>query len=304
VDTWELSGDDDLRLIQDCASRLWSPSSWWHPGGLAWEAGAITDPEVGRVLLIGSGDVLVAWAWLELPGHLGAQIDPVHPSVAGHVVDWFLENAGDDSLTAQVSDGDVAIQTALASAGFAELEGAPYFLDMRQVAAPCHITLADGYGIRSVRPDEAATRARLHRAAWEPGKLPFGPGHRPDFPAGAESSFSEDSYELVQSTWPYRSELDLVAVAPDGTLAASCIAWLDDATGAAEIEPVGTDPAHRGLGLAAALCLAAVQRVSELGGTEVAIHARGDEAYPVPRRVYGRCGFLAVNRTRTYGRTG
>ena len=52
---------------------------------------------------------------------------------------------------------------------------------------------------------------------------------------------------------------------------------------------------------ARALCLAAVSRVSELGGTEVAVHARGDEAYPVPRRVYEGCGFRVRSRTVTFG---
>jgi GNAT superfamily N-acetyltransferase len=303
VDTWELSGDDDLRLIQHCASRLWSPSSWWHTGGLAWQGGSITDRGPARVLLFGSRGGLAAWAWLERPGHLSAQIDPAHPELAPGIVAWFAENGTGARLTVQVAAGDDALRGALDAAGFSELVAAPYFLDMRQAAGRRPMTLPEGYCVRSVQPDDVTARVRLHQAAWEPGRLPFHPDHRPVTPPGAKSSFGEEDYRRVQSTWPYRPELDLVAVAPDGTLAASCIAWLDDTIGVAEIEPVGTAPSHRGLGLAAAVCLAAVDAVSMLAGTEVVIHARGDAAYPVPRRVYRRCGFSAVSRTSTYART-
>lgn len=302
--TWELSGDDDLRLIQECAARLWSPSSWWHPGGLAWEGESITHRETSQVLLIGSPGALIAWAWLELPGHLNAQIDPAHASLASRIVTWFVDNATADLLTASVPDGNDTLRVAVQAEGFAEVEGAPYFLDMRQRARRPPVQRRVATASARVTPADFAARVRLHQAAWEPGRLPFHPDHPPDIANDAENPFSEDSYRRVQAAPTYRPELDLVAVAPDGSLAASCIAWLDDRIRVAEIEPVGTDPDHRRRGLAGALCLAAIDKVSELGGTEVAIHARGDEAYPVPRLVYGRCGFSVTNRTRTYGRAG
>lgn len=289
--------------MQQLAARLWSPSSWWHPGGIGWQAGSIADRESSRVLLVGPPDALVAWAWVELPGHLSALVDPACGDVAGEVVEWFLGVAeAREGLSAQVAGEDVALREALGAEGFGEIDGAPYFLDMRQAARRCEVALPTGYVIRAVQAGDFAARVRLHRSAWEPAQLPFHRDHRPVVEAGATSPFSDDAYRQVCATWPYRPELDLVAVAPDGALAASCIAWLDDGIGAAELEPVGTAPAHRGRGLARALCLAAVSRVSELGGTEVAVHARGDEAYPVPRRVYEGCGFRVRGRTVTFGR--
>ena len=68
------------------------------------------------------------------------------------------------------------------------------------------------------------------------------------------------------------------------------------------LEPVGTDPRFRGQGLAGAVCLAALARLSELGAREAMLHPRGDTAYPVPRRLYEQIGFRPVNRTRSYRR--
>ena len=108
--------------------------------------------------------------------------------------------------------------------------------------------------------------------------------------------------ERVEAAPLYERGLHIVAEAKDGRLAASCIAWLDPQTLSAEIEPVGTHPAHRGNALAMSVCLEAVRQVALRGGTEICIRPRGDEAYPAPRAVYARCGFTTIGRTRLYTR--
>ena len=123
-------------------------------------------------------------------------------------------------------------------------------------------------------------------------------------PAGAASSFDEVTLDRVERTWPYRRDLVTVVQAADGSFAASCIAWLDEATGTAEIEPLGVVPAHRGLGLGRALTLAAVENVARAGGSAVTIHPRGDEAYPSARRLYETCGFRSVGTAQELRRPG
>jgi hypothetical protein len=56
----------------------------------------------------------------------------------------------------------------------------------------------------------------------------------------------------IQTTLLYRRDLDLVAIAPDGVIAAFCTIWFDDVTRSAYFKPVATVPAHsrRGLGKA------------------------------------------------------
>ena len=98
------------------------------------------------------------------------------------------------------------------------------------------------------------------------------------------------------ATWPYRADLDCLAVAADGTLAASAIAWFDQSAGVAEFEPVGTATEYRRLGVAAALLQFAFERLSAAGATTALIGARGDDDYVGPRAIYTSVGFEVVSR--------
>lgn len=72
----------------------------------------------------------------------------------------------------------------------------------------------------------------------------------------------------------YRPELDLVAVAPDGQLAAFCVGWLaqhPDGSLTGQIEPLGVHPDFRGLGLGKAILAAAVRRMAAQGAGRVVV---------------------------------
>jgi ribosomal protein S18 acetylase RimI-like enzyme len=97
--------------------------------------------------------------------------------------------------------------------------------------------------------------------------------------------------------WPYRSDLDCVAVAPDGRVAAYCLAWLDDDNRAGELEPVGTHADFRRLGLAAAVCAFALRRLAEEHASRAVVYARGDDEYAAPKQLYESLGFRAHART-------
>ena len=70
--------------------------------------------------------------------------------------------------------------------------------------------------------------------------------------SGRLGAFAGHGGELLelQTVWPYRADLDCVVEAPDGSLVAYCLAWLDDANRVGELEPVGTHPDYRRRGLA------------------------------------------------------
>jgi ribosomal protein S18 acetylase RimI-like enzyme len=93
------------------------------------------------------------------------------------------------------------------------------------------------------------------------------------------------------SAYPYRRELDCVVEAPDGSFAANCLVWLDEENRVGELEPVGTDPRFRRRGLAAAVCTYAVSQLREHGAATAVVYARGDPAYPAPRKLYESIGF-------------
>jgi ribosomal protein S18 acetylase RimI-like enzyme len=78
-------------------------------------------------------------------------------------------------------------------------------------------------------------------------------------------------YLNVQQAPMYRRDLDIVAVAPDGELAAFCTLWYDDVTRTGYFEPVGAEPAHHRRGLGKAVMCEAMRRIKRMGATLVTV---------------------------------
>ena len=279
--------------MQGLASRLWSPRSRFHPGQLAWsryyrpvDPGSLDDGEA--IAVWSEGDETVGFGWAEAPDWLELQVDPDRPDVAEQVVEWFEEASDAESQSALVMDGDVAEQ-ALAAAGFTPRPDEPWFTHHSlDLVDPPAVPALDGYRLRHVEPHEARERAAVHAVAWSD----FGP-----------SKVDEHAYRQLMAAWPYRPDLDWVAVDEDGEMVASALVWLDEATGAGLVEPVGCVPGHRGRGLAGAVTLAALHRLAEVGGTVAQVSPRGDDGYPGPQRLYRSMGFRPQARTVTWSRS-
>jgi predicted N-acetyltransferase YhbS len=144
--------------------------------------------------------------------------------------------------------------------------------------------LPDGYSLRTVREEDFASRAAAHRSAFQP------------------SRFRDEIYEFVRATPPYRADLDCIAVAPDGSVAAYTLAWLDEVNHVGQFEPVGTHADHQRLGLGRAVNLFALHRLRENGATLGLVACRGDAAYPIPAKLYASVGFREVSRYLGYRR--
>jgi GNAT superfamily N-acetyltransferase len=275
-----------LRRMQDAASRMWPAGCRWTAGELAWAL--LTSTGEPEVRFSRSG-----WAWLEDGTAIIVAGDPAD---AARAIEALPRRA-----TVQAADADGILRRALALAGYQEVGDAPFSVDMRlATAGASEPVLPDGYLVRPAAAGDDLLG--VHRAAWRPADLPFAPGSGPPLDPRAVSPLTAGMLAAVQDSWPYRRDLHVVAQAPGGELAASCIAWLDPATGVAAIEPLGVSPGHRRRGLAGALCLHAARLVRAADGDELVIHPRGDAAYPAPRGAYRRCGFAEVSRTRIYAR--
>jgi mycothiol synthase len=125
--------------------------------------------------------------------------------------------------------------------------------------------LAAGYSIRCLG-DESELPSRSW-ASWK--------AFHPDEP---ESHYKGWEWYLNVKQAPlYRGDLDLVAIAPGGEIAAFCTAWFDATTCSAAFEPVGTHPDHQRKGLAKALLTEGLRRVRGLGATLAAV-GTGSEA--------------------------
>jgi ribosomal protein S18 acetylase RimI-like enzyme len=129
-------------------------------------------------------------------------------------------------------------------------------------------TVADGVDVD--------IRVAVHRAAFDPSKV------------------TDVSYGSLQAEGTYDPSLDYVVVAPDGSLAAFCLAWHDASTQSGLLEPVGTHPGHRRRGLARAACTAAVRALAERGARScVVLSWSGDSG---ATQLYRSIGFETVAR--------
>jgi predicted N-acetyltransferase YhbS len=77
------------------------------------------------------------------------------------------------------------------------------------------------------------------------------------------------SYEELQKAPDYRKDLDLSIVGPDGKYVACSIAWYDSYNRMSILEPVGTHPDFRGLGLGREVVLEGIRRTAKLGADKV-----------------------------------
>lgn len=96
----------------------------------------------------------------------------------------------------------------------------------------------------------------------------------------------------------YRPELDIVIEAPDGQLAAFCIGWYDAALQAGQIEPLGSHPTYRGLGLGRAALAEVLIRLGALGARQ--IYVETDQQRNPALRLYESAGFILMKAVSVF----
>jgi ribosomal protein S18 acetylase RimI-like enzyme len=126
---------------------------------------------------------------------------------------------------------------------------------------------------------ELERRVLVHRAAFAPARL------------------TRESYRDLMQSAGYRNELDVVVEAPDGVFAGFALGWLDSSSGIGQIEPVGTDPKHRGKGLARAATTELVRRLHARGATQITLSTHSDS---LVQSLYHELGFRSVTRSQRY----
>ena len=97
-------------------------------------------------------------------------------------------------------------------------------------------------------------------------------------------------YRNIQTAPLYRRDLDLVAIAPDGAVAAFCTIWFDDVTRTAYFEPVATVPSHQRRGLARALLTEGLRRLQRMGAVSAEVGGYSEAANALYRSVMGSNG--------------
>lgn len=216
----------------------------------------------------GIGDEMIAWAEAVFRSDYHGQAQQLNTSTHS-------------ALTERVS--------LLEKHGFQrEEECALYFA--RQLAEPIpEPQVPDGFIIRSLDLSEEPAWVALHQAAF-----------------GTQNMTLE--YRQAMSGMPgYDPALDLVAVAPDGTLAAyvfgAIYAEENALTGeqAGHTDPIATHPRYQRLGLSKALLLAGLRRLKERGITVARLGTSSDNT--AMQRTALAAGFRLVGESWHYAKS-
>ena len=272
---------DDLRLLLELERELWRTSR--HDvdctfGQIAfWSAQLLHEDWEGRLWF--DDDELMGWGWLTGGTELELQVRPSHRDVVDEILDWA------SPTEVLVDERNADLVERLNARGLVHLPDTFWMRknarSLREIEEP---RVPAGYRLSTMAEyEDTASRSAAHRAAFSP------------------SRFTDAVYAVVRETWPYRADLDCVAVAPDGSVASYTLAWLDEKNHVGEFEPVGTHEAHRRKGLGRAVNLFALQRLRDEGATEALVGCRGDEAYPIPRKLYESVGFREFARFVSFG---
>jgi ribosomal protein S18 acetylase RimI-like enzyme len=306
VSDFDLLTYADVQLMQGLAQRVTAlgpdlVNSDATFGELAWIWGQAHYRDGGtwpRRLWFSGGE-LVAWGWAYLPhqvrrsdgsvqqvtrAYLGYQVHPDRAELVDEVIGWYDSVAAGLERTVAPRLADEFALERWAAHGYAtdpaSLGDTGWWsqLNQRDLAGLERPALPEGFRFRNADQAGPAAAVRAHVDAWAP------------------STYTAEGYEDVRRTATYRGDLHVLVEAPDGTMAASTIMWLDEANRTAEFEPVGTHPGYRRLGLGTAMLWHGMHLARDAGATHMTVACLGAPGHPNARGLYYGVGFRPISR--------
>ncbi len=259
---------------------------------------ALDDPENVGLWVDASGR-LIAWAVMQAPMwsvDYAYWSDGDTSQVHAAILNWADGRAnvcGRPAWFVNVSEDQRGMRRDLEAAGFACQASVPQnpwskvFLRRACGAPLSNSTVPAGFTVRPLAgQEEVDSYVALHRAAFD------------------STSMTPAWRSRVLQCPQYRADLDMVAVTPNGGLAAFCIAWFDAKgwTGrpCGQIEPMGVHADFRGRGIGRAILLEALGRLYSAGALEVYVEADESEVGALP--FYRSAGFEIAQRILIYRR--
>jgi mycothiol synthase len=157
---------------------------------------------------------------------------------------------------------------------------------LRSLDEPIPTTvLSAGYQVRAVESNtrEISDRAAAHREVW----LPW-----------TDGNLSDADYARLMQLPGYQRELDIVAVTPEGIIAACATGWIDPLNRIGEFDAVSARLAYRRQGLTRAVLLEGLRRLKARGMDRACV-STGVTNTPA-RQLYASVGFEVVNKYLDY----
>ena len=236
------------------------------------EAGDQDAPSVSRIMAV---------TFCKPSGDCWIQIHPHSRSVEREIVLWIekqrKEGTHDQTWTPElhfyVDEPDAERKALLAELDY-EDTGLHEYNRTRPVDLPIpDYQLPDGFIIRSADVEEDFVQYKTVLEAVFPHCR----------------CMTERTAKIYSTASFYHKDLDLVAVDPQGTFAAFCTVRLDPVSRMAELEPVGTHPRYRQLGLARSVICEGLRRLQKYNPSLICI--QGAAATAAANRLYDAVGF-------------
>ncbi|NIO37275.1 hypothetical protein GTO27_06165 [Candidatus Bathyarchaeota archaeon] len=231
----------------------------------------------GRSTTLGK---IVALANPESPSDYFIQVNPAYSFLEREIFEWIESHLlkkkktpnKKEKLRIHTIEGNSARELLLSELGYMKGEISMY-LRMRPIGLPIpDVECPEGFEIRSVKGrsdyDQLASVTRLV----------FGHGEW----------FNAEIYEGITRCSFYKQDLDLIAVAPDGTFASFCTFRMDPISRITNLEPVGTHPTYRKLGLGKALIFEGLTRAMSYNPALLYVGAANT---PAANQLYDSVGY-------------
>ncbi|MCX6091383.1 MAG: GNAT family N-acetyltransferase [Candidatus Bipolaricaulota bacterium] len=263
----------------------------------SWQAGRLDWWRWHGILNMGDGNLetdiflwetpggeLAAVLNCEGRGHVFLQVDPRIRTLALEeemltVAEQSLVGVGKATgrpfINVNAQDGDAMRTELLARRGHVRRADWQQIERKRELSLPIpDVPIAEGYTIRAMNADDEDLKKRSW-ASWRS----FHPN---------EPDENYEGWAWLRSAMHapmYRRDLDIVAKAPTGEVAAFATVWYDDVTRATYCEPVGTMPEHQRRGLAKAVIAEGMRRSKEMGAL-IATVGGGGASNPPAESLY------------------
>jgi ribosomal protein S18 acetylase RimI-like enzyme len=290
VDSFILRDENDIQAMRDLVRRLGQESTIDD-----FEELILLSSVRANTRLWLEGNKVLAFALVDDYNNLWFEIDPaLSPAeVVRELVEWGAscvkrrnaETNANSTLDASCASNDVERIRMLEANGFAR-QTLCTLRCSRSLSLPIPDSpLPQGFSIRCVNEnDSIESLVALHRAAF-----------------GTDHMTVEQRAAMMRSP-DYQPAMDLVAVAPDGSLAAFCVCGIDAET--PEIgytDPIGTHPRHQKKGLGKAIVCAGMRLLKNAGVITVEL---GTSSENIPmQKLATSLGFVCVSEKLWFSKT-
>jgi mycothiol synthase len=216
-----------------------------------------------------SGSQPIGWAYVDDLHNLHWELEKQYTEPVGaEMVEWgeTCTRSGKNLETGKTSTLDASCREDykerldfLSQHGFRQTETVTVHMK-RNLSEPIpEFELPQGFQIRSVKGvEEAEAIASTHRAAF-----------------GTDYMTTENRL-VIMNTSEYDPSLDLVVVAPNGTIAAYCTCSVNEQEKEGWTDPVASHPKYQRKGLAKALLLKGMQMLKERGMKSARLGTSGE----------------------------